>query len=315
LTNEQDRRDREDRPGYVSKDPVDAVDELGPRRREASRFVRQPAGVGVGAHSGGLVSAGSRDDETAREHLRTNAFVDRLRLACEQGFIYLETTRQSNNPVSRNLISRAEAHQIIEDDSVDWDSFLSAVANDGGVRGIKHCEVIKSVFRAQFLNDPDEGIDDEYDTEEGVTQLSHGGDCYEERAENEVEPGEDVGSKNLAHRSARSLTAEIVLPHGHASCHLGGAEPGGSCRRYECGVDDLAEWFVGAIDHHVSEWAKVVVDIAWTVERSISRAFVKSEPPCSDTGGCDFSSVPADFFIVTLRTGIPLSNMLSISVV
>ena len=132
LAVQQQGPHREDGPGHVAQDSVDAVHELGPRQSEAPGLNRQLARIGVCAHRGGLVAPCAGNHEASGEDLLTGTLVRRLGLPGEKGFVDLETGRCSHHAVGHDLVTRAEADEVVEDHCFDRDVEFDPIAHDVG---------------------------------------------------------------------------------------------------------------------------------------------------------------------------------------
>ena len=203
---------RPDRPGDVAQDPVDAVHQLRAHRRVPARLGGELAGVGVGAHAGGLVAAGPGGHEAARQQAVTGPLAHRFGLAGEQRLVGLQARAGAHHPVRHQLVAGAQVDQIVGDEVADGDVLRRAVADDADPRGAEHREPVQRALGAQFLRDADQRVGDEHDAEQGVLRLAGDQDHGQQGAEEEVEPGQDVRPQDLGDRPAGALPARVRQP-------------------------------------------------------------------------------------------------------
>ena len=97
------------------------------------------------------------------------------------------------------------------DDLLDRDLALGAVTDDGRARCVEHGEPIERALRAVLLHDADQRVRDQHDTEQCVLDRADEQDDDEHRAEDGVEPRENVGPRDLAKGSARPLVGRVHL--------------------------------------------------------------------------------------------------------
>ena len=184
----------------------------GPRQSEAPGLNCQLARIGVCAHRGGLVAPCAGNHEASGEDLLTGTLVRRLGLPGEQGFVDLETGRCSHHAVGHDLVTRAEADEVVEDHCFDRDVEFDPSRTTRARGSIEHGEAIQCALGPQLLDDPNERIGYKNDSKERILQVPNRQDSDEQRAQDDVEASDQVGPKDLAERSTGSFAAEIGFP-------------------------------------------------------------------------------------------------------
>ena len=109
---------------------------------------------------------------------------------------------------------------------LDRDLLGLAVAHDPRFRRAEHREVVERPLGPDLLHDPDERVRHEDDAERRVLDLSHDQDHGEHRAEDCVEPREDVGADDLAVGAARPLARRVRESARDPLSNLGRGESG-----------------------------------------------------------------------------------------
>ena len=203
------------------------VDELRAGEREPARLGGELAGVRVRADRRRLEATGARDHDAARQHLGVDRLVDRVRLAGEQRLVELETVGGAHDAVGRNLVARTQLEQVVEDDRLDRALVEPAVPHDARHRRAQHGEPVEGPLGPDLLHDADQRVRDQDDPEQGVLRCAEHQDHDEQRAEDRVEPGEDVGPDDLAVRAAGPLAGVVRLPPSDPLRDLGAVRPTG----------------------------------------------------------------------------------------
>ena len=158
----------------------------------------------------GLEAPGARDDDAARQHLVAVVLADRLRLTGEQRLVDLE-------PVGRRARSRRPttwspvriSSRSSSTTSLDGDLPHLAVADDPRAGRRQHGEPVEGALGAPLLHDADQGVGHQHEPEEPVLRVAEHEDQHEHRAEDRVEPREDVRPRDLAERPARAVVGRV----------------------------------------------------------------------------------------------------------
>ena len=197
LASEQQGRRRHDRVRDERQDAVDRGPELRAREGEPAGFLGQSHGVRGAAHAGGAVPARTRRYEGSRQHFVARRLQGRIRLAGQQGFVDLQPRGLERLAVHDDLVSRAEIQDVVQNHLRNGDLTLDTVAKDAGVRCRQHGEPVQRSLRPKLLHDPDQRVRDQHEAEQRVAELAHQQDHHEHRAEQGVEPGEQIRPDDL----------------------------------------------------------------------------------------------------------------------
>ena len=198
LADHHERGHRDDRPGNVTQDPVDALHKLRAHQRETPRLGGQLAGVRGGAHLGGLITAGPGHHKAAGQHAVTGPLVHRLGLAGQQRLIRLQAHAGAHHPVRYQLVAGPQVNQVTGDQPGDGYLARCAVTDHFDAGRAEHGEPVQGQLGAQLLADTDQRVRHQHDAEQGILRLAHGQDHGQQRTQDEVEPGQDVGAQDLA---------------------------------------------------------------------------------------------------------------------
>src|SRR5262249_35534082 len=147
---------------------------------------------------------------------------------------------RADDAVGRDLVARADLDEVVEDDVVDDDFLLVAVAYDSHTWFAEHGEPVEGALGPDLLDDSDERVADQDEAEQGVLRLPDQQDDDEQRPQDRVEAGEDVRPQDLAVGPAGALGGGVRLPPPGAGPGPGLGEPRrrGLVRR--CGRNRLA---------------------------------------------------------------------------
>jgi hypothetical protein len=158
-------------------------------------------------------------------------FVYGERFTGECGFIHLEIVNGAESEISGYLVAALEKDDVSGDDLFRRDAEAVAVSADGGFSDDQTCEGFDGFFCFGFLNEADDGVDeDDGENDDGVHPFLEGGGgedgCQEDVNERLVElveeafPGGDsgfgtnsVGAKGLMAQGG-FCAAESVLKVG-----------------------------------------------------------------------------------------------------
>lgn len=152
----------------------------------------------------------TRVDEAAAHELIAGTLMDRVALAGEQALVHVALARD-NDRVGRDLVSPAQADQVVEHELVELELDLMIVANrDGALRGEQR-ELVHHALGAQGLHDADARVE-EHDPQEG--QVLPGAGQDDERGQDdvdEVEQGAGVLDDELLDRLGLELSVDVDL--------------------------------------------------------------------------------------------------------
>ena len=102
----------DERPGYIAQDPADSLHQFRADQGEPPCLGGQLASVCLVADPSGLIGAGPRDHEAARQQPITGPLTDRLGLPGQQRLIGLQAGAVPDEPVRDQLIARAQRDQV-----------------------------------------------------------------------------------------------------------------------------------------------------------------------------------------------------------
>ena len=201
LADEEQRRGRDQQPRHDPQDLVDPAPQLRTREAEPPPLLGELRRVRLRADTRGPEPSAPRRDERPREHLVARRLDRGLGLAGQQRFVDLERGGLEHLAVDHDLIARLELEHVVEDDLGERHLADLAVANDPRVRRRQHRQRVERPLRAQLLVDPDAGVRDQHEPEQRVLDRADDQDHHQERAEQRVEPREDVGPDDLPDRA------------------------------------------------------------------------------------------------------------------
>ena len=228
LAEEEQRRGRHDRERHVREDRVDARAQLRAREREPAGVLGELHRVGLGADVRRPVPSGAGRDERPGQHLVARRLVDRVGLAGEQRLVDLEAAARSTSPSTTTSEPAPASSTSSSTTSPTATSRDLAVADDPGLRRRQHREPVERALGAQLLHDADAGVRDQHEAEQRVLERPDDEDDREHRAEQRVEPREDVRAHDLGDRPRRGGRDVVDLPAGDALGDLGRGQA--SCR-------------------------------------------------------------------------------------
>ncbi len=220
-------------PAHGGEDPVDAGPQLGADEREAACLIGQAGSVRLLPDPDGAVPAQPGDREAARQALVARLLGDGVGLAGEQRLVDLEVPRLNDLSIDDDLIAGPDLQQVVEHHLADGDLLHPAVTHHPRPRRAEQGEALQGGLGAQLLDDADGGVDDQHDPEQGILDGRHEHDDDQQRPQEDVEPGDDVGADDLLRRAAGPLGHVVDGAARHPLRHLGGGE---ACRRQvSCG--------------------------------------------------------------------------------
>ena len=225
LADEQEHGDREDRPGDVAQDQVDAVHELGSCELEAAGLGGELAGVGVVADGRRLEAARARDHEAAGEHRFAGLLVDRIRLAGEQRLVDLAARRSPARCRRWRSGHRSGARRGRRARRRPPRPRAPRRRARRATRGSLSTASWSRVRLARTSwTMPIERVADQHDAEQRVLGMPDREDHHEQHAQDGVEAREDVRPQDLAEGATRALSARVRLSPFDALSDLGFGE-------------------------------------------------------------------------------------------
>ena len=175
-----------------------------------------------------MEASAARDGDAARQHLGALLLGHRVGLAGQHRLVELEALDRAQDTVGGDLVTGDEVAEIVEDDFGHGHLPNGAVAHDARSRRVQYGQPVEGPLRAVLLDDTDQHVEQEDETEERVLALPEQEDEHEGGAEDRVEPGEDVGPQDLLERPAGALVGDVHAPVAHPLRHLLGGQPLGS---------------------------------------------------------------------------------------
>ena len=202
-------------PGHHPQDLVGSLLELGADEAEMSGLRLQAHGVGSGTDAGRLDPAGAGHHETPRQHLVARALGHRLGLAAEQSFIEFQALRPEHGRVHGRLVTRPHLDHVAENDLLHRQLRCRPVPHDTHSRGGQDSQAIQRPLGTELLEDADARIGRQHQAEQSILRRPDDHDHHEQRAEDGVEPGEEIRPQDLADRPAGSRRREVNLACQH----------------------------------------------------------------------------------------------------
>ena len=227
LAEREQRRRRHQGIRDVAQDRVDPVHQLRTHEREPPGLRCEPPRVRIVADTRRLEATAAGHHDAAGEHFVVGRLVDGIGLAGEQRLVDLQPVRFVHLAVARDLVTSADVDEVVDDDLLDRDLDALPVADDSGAGRVEDREPVERALGSVLLDDADQRVRDEHDSEQGVLDRPDDQDHHEHRAEDRVEAGEDVGPDDLADRAARALVGCVDQPTRQAVGHFGRTQPVG----------------------------------------------------------------------------------------
>ena len=235
---QQDPRGDE-RPGADPQDGVGALAQLGAHVREPLGLRRQARGVGGVADVGGGEATVAGHHEAAGAHSLARILLHRLALAAEQRLVHLELDGREHHAVHRDLVAGRDVDDVTGHDLLGGDLADRAVADDPHAGSAHHGEPVEGDLGSQLLDDADQGVGHQDDPEQRVPVLLGGQHHQQERPEDGVEAGEDVGAEDVVDGAAVVVGRDVDEAAGTLRRHLARPEPpfgvGPRGRGLQCG--------------------------------------------------------------------------------
>ena len=133
--------------------------------------------------------------------------------------------------VGRHLIAGAQLDQVVEHDVARSGTSISvAVPDHPGGRRVQQRQPVELPLGQVLLHDADRRVDHQHHAEQPVGQRPGDQDQDEQRAQDRVEPGEDVGLDDHPQRPGRRLAGGVDLAAGDPLGDLGRGQAGGQAR-------------------------------------------------------------------------------------
>ncbi len=146
LAQDQPDRGRDQQPGDVAQDRVDAGPELRLDQGEPAGLLGQLGGVGLAADPGGGERARAGHHEAAGHHRVAGVLVDGVGLAGEQRLVDLQAVGLGDLPVDGDLVAGPQLDQVAEDDLGVGQLGAAPVAPDPGVGLADDGEAVEGVL-------------------------------------------------------------------------------------------------------------------------------------------------------------------------
>lgn len=165
------------------------------------------------------------DHEAAGHHGVAGPFQYRVGLAGEQRLVDLQVVGLGDRAVHDGLVAGAQLDEVAEDDLGGGDLGRDPVAAHRGFRLADHREAVQGLLGPPLLDDADAGVGDDHEAEEAVLDRRDEQHDQPEHADDQVEPGEDVGADDLADGAGRADGYVVDLAAGDPLGDLGGGQP------------------------------------------------------------------------------------------
>ena len=213
-------------PGADPQDGVRALAQLG-------AHVREPLGL-LGQARRRRRHRRRRSPRTGRDRRprscrsarpRPRILLHGLALAAEQRLVHLELDGGEHHAVHRDLIAGRDVDDVAGHDLFGGDLVNRAVADDPHARGADHGEPVEGDLGSQLLDDADQRVGHQDDPEQRVAVLLGGQHHQQERAEDGVEAGEDVGAQDVADGATVVVGRDVDEAAGTLRGHLVRREP------------------------------------------------------------------------------------------
>ena len=222
-------RDHEDR--HHGDDPVDAGPQFRTGEGELLRLLGQLGRVGLATDPGRPVGAGAGDDETARHHGIPRRLDDRVGLPRQQRLVDFQAGGAQRGAVHDDLVAAGQVQHVVLDDLIGAHLGHDAVPVGAGGRFADDGEPVKGALGPLLLHDADQGVGDDDEPEQRIVVRPDPQNRDEQRAEQAVERGEDVGPDDVGGAAARPARDVVDEPLPDPVRYLRRRQPGDGCRR------------------------------------------------------------------------------------
>ncbi len=206
-------------PGHHPQNPVRPLLELGPDQAETAGVGLQPRGVRGRADIGRPRRSGSRDHETSRQHPVATFLRHRFRLTAEQRLIEFQPIGNDHRRVHRNLITRVQFEDVVEDHRLHRNLGQLTAAHDARTGGGEDGQPVQRPLGPQLLPDADRGIDREHESEQAVLNRPHDKHHRKQRTQDGVEAGEDIRAQDLPGRPPGQRRRRVDLARKRPGAH------------------------------------------------------------------------------------------------
>jgi hypothetical protein len=229
LAEDQQRGGGHDQPRDQAQDLVCTPPQLRPHQRELAGLGGELVGVALGPDLLRPVPALPGGDEAARQHLVARSLGQRHRLAGQQRLVDLEGVGGQHRAVSHDLRALPQLDRVVGHDVLDADVLPLAAPHDRDVGRGEQREPVERPLGPPLLVDADPRVGDEHHAEQCVLVRPDGEDHDQQRAEDGVEAGEDVGPHDLPQRPAGATRRAVDPPVRDSLGDVGRGQAGGEC--------------------------------------------------------------------------------------
>ena len=225
LAPEQQSADRHKQPRDHAQDLVNPLLERTLGEGELLRFGGEVLCIGVFTHRRGLKGDRTRHDERTGQDRVARILVEGIGLSGDQRFVDLHTAGRKDSSVRRNLVTRGQLDEVIEDNFVDRDFGRLPVPDHRHVGCNQDAQTIERSFRSELLDDADDGVRHHDEPEQSVREMPEDQHDHEHHRHDCVEPGQEVGTENFDDRPRPAVFDGIDFACGDALADLRRREP------------------------------------------------------------------------------------------
>lgn len=205
LAPDEQRSHRHDAQANDLQEAVDAILQVGTHARVAPPLARYALREGLGTHSGDPEEARPRHNEAPRQHAGALALQDRHRLSGQERLVDLQAFGLEHVTVGRNLIPGRQAYNLVNHYLSDADILFRPVTDNPRCGRGEQRESIERDLCPELLSDSDNGVDHYDRPEKTISPRTKRDHADEENPEDQVEPGEDVGTNNVPRRTTGAV--------------------------------------------------------------------------------------------------------------
>ncbi len=186
-------------------------------QRETACLGGQLAGVRAGHPPRWPGNRPTRRPRNCRTAGAPRALGDRLGLPGQQRLVHLQARAGPDHSIRHQLVTAPQIDQVAGHQVRDRNLPRRAVTDHPDLRRAEHREPVQGELGSQLLPDPDQRVRDQDDAEQGILRLADGQDHRQQGTQDRVEPGQDVGPENPAHRAAAALRGARPQPAARAA--------------------------------------------------------------------------------------------------
>ncbi len=148
----------------------------------------------------------------------------RIGLTGQQRLIQLQALGAHDSSVGRHLVAGPQLQEVVEHDRRHVDLGRDPVAHSTRRRRAQYGQLIQLPFGKQLLDDPDQRVEDDDQSEQAVGRRPEHEDQHEHRAQNRVESGQDVGPDDLEQGPTRTFRGVVDLATSYPLSHFLGRQ-------------------------------------------------------------------------------------------